>query len=390
MSPVAVAPVKPEKLPRQTLTVLDISRKRRSGSCESSPTGRPFINPIDRMMRSKPRRSFFRDVKEADTKPSLSSLLAIVHGLTQAQAFKVALAFRLSPPNSEKLHEFVANIAAQDERMINAVMSVTSNVVKVRSEGGAVNTGFEFFDCRYGHLGTQDECFKIGNAPLDFHFPIPSAGVHRIVLQCFLADVNPPVLRWPLSLRIFINDKQIKPPGVFRFPLIDLTGFGTGSDVRVVYDMDGGNYVLMLRQAEFHPFRDLVLKIESERTVNDVFNELETSVFSPISGEIMKHPGRGKYCRHSQCFDLKEFLRTATATQSWVCPICRNPTFLEDLISSGPMRRILYELKPKERKAAEPPAATEEPTVSVIDDRSGTELSMPLFDCKDDEWLLTL
>ena len=372
---------------RQSLRVIDISRKRRSGSCESIPTGRPFINPVDRLARVRPRRSFFRDVKEVTPKNGLRSTLAAVRGLTQAQAFRVALSLHLNPPTYAKLQDFVSSISELDEEMIDTVNTAIAGVVRVRNEGVVRPGIFEFFDYRYKSAGREDKSFKIGDVPLDFHFPVPETE-HHVVLQCF-ANGTPPVFRWPLSLRVFVNGRYVKLPGRFMFPLIDLTAFGVGADVRIVYDVDGGMYTLMLREATFESYRDMVMKIENEKAVNDNFNELETSVLSPMSGKLLKHPGRGRNCKHAQCFDLLEFLKIATSTQMWACPVCRTPTYPEDLVSSAQMRRILYDMKPVRPLAvAEPaPNSDADQRVKVSEDRAEGGLGWLLFEGKDeDEW----
>ena len=371
---------------RQSLRVMDISRKRRSGSCESVPAGRPFINPVDRVNRERPRRSFFRDVQETDARDALRQTIDVVQSLTQAQAFRIALSLHLSPPTQAKLQEFVANIAEQDEDMIETVNRAINGVVRARTETAARPAGLEFFDYRYRPAGREDKCFKMGDVPLDFHFQVPESQYH-VVLQCF-ADVAPPVFRWPWSLRMFVNGHPVKPIGRFAFPLIDLTEFGVGADVRIVYDVDGGKYLLMLREATFESFGDLVAKIENERAIDDPFNDLDASVFSPMSGKILKHPGRGRGCRHAQCFDLKELLKISTATQMWVCPICRLPTHPGDLVSSTKMRRLLYELKPVAPvlpQVEEVPPMSEPQSVNVIDDRGDGVLGWQLFDGKNDE-----
>ena len=334
----------------RSMTVVDLCRRRRSASCDGIRTGRPFINPASRVGRSRPHRFFFRRNSEApELHPTIGSLVSAVRALAPSQASRVAMSLHLSPATQQKLLEFVSRIASQDDEMIATVNSRIACVCYGGSEPAPRAREHDFFDYRYDQSSSENDLkFRLSDRPLDLHVTIPVLRAERVVLQCFVAGMSPPMVQWPMSLRIFVNGHQIKPPGTFRFPLIYLTPFGSGSSLRILFDVDGCEYLMMLRHAEYRSFSDIVRDIERERTVNDSISDLDTFVFSPMTGEIMKHPGRGRNCTHVQCFDLKEFLKTATRTSMWTCPICRAPTYVEDLVSSAAMRKILCEVNPSQ------------------------------------------
>ncbi len=49
----------------------------------------------------------------------------------------------------------------------------------------------------------------------------------------------------------------------------------------------------------------------------------QSSRTCPISLMAMEFPAKGRDCKHSQLFDAASFLRLASFTDSWKCPICK-------------------------------------------------------------------
>jgi hypothetical protein len=303
-------------------------------------------------MREAPRKRFFRaadDGQIARSQPSQSQILAAVHGLSQPQAFRVASGLRLSPPTQAKLREFAGRVSPQDDNMIATLFEAISNVLKDsgRTEPTVESVGQGFFDCRYSRpadpaLQQPIALFQIGDSSFNQTFVLPQVPAgHHVVMQCFRSNT----VEWPSTLRVFVNHKQIKAPGQFRFPVMDLAVFRWGSEVRVYYDMDGSHYSLLVRCAQFISFADIVVKIQNERMVDDNVNEYGLSVYSPISGGLLKYPGRGVNCNHAECFDLKEFLKICSSSRSWNCPICGKPTHVEDLIASRQMGELLWQIQ---------------------------------------------
>ena len=90
----------------------------------------------------------------------------------------------------------------------------------------------------------------------------------------------------------------------------------------------------MLRYSCYQSFSQIVLNMKNEQSLQEYLQQDEISLLSPISGKIMENPGRGKNCSHTQCFELKEYLRLGTMTQKWNCPICNMPLPPSELIYS--------------------------------------------------------
>ena len=335
----------PRNAARQTISVIDMTRKRRSGSCDSPSIGQPFINPVNRGTRTKPRRSFFRTAASKSDPNSLTSLIA---NLTPSQAFRVSIMLRLNPPNLNTLREFVSRVTPQDQSMIDTIKNSVFSVVRKPEESAPLDYGF--VDCRLSQPASSIDVISapisLGEAMVNFHFVIPSLvpGQH-LVVQPFIMGQTPPTIRWPISLRILVNEFQVKPPGFFPFSHIDLTNFGPGAGVRILCGIEQAKFLLFVRVAQYMSFREIVLKIQNEKPApNDMINPNEITLFSPLSGNLMRHPGRGIQCGHTQCFDLKEFLERCSATQQWACPICRKPTHPKDLVYSLRTKALLYEM----------------------------------------------
>ncbi|OHS92888.1 hypothetical protein TRFO_40808 [Tritrichomonas foetus] len=332
-------------IPRQSISVLELSRKRRSGSCDSPSIGQPFINPVNRVTRSKPRRSFFRTASNQSDQNSVQSL---VNSLSPSQAFRISMMLRIAPPNLNTLRDFVSRVSPQDQTMMDTIRNAIYSIIRKQEDTAPVDYGF--VDCRFSAPSTPIEIINgpinLGETSVDFAFQIPQipSGLH-VVVQPFILGQTPPTIRWPSSLRILVNEHQAKPPGVFPFSHVDLTTFGSGSIVRILCGIEQAKFLLFIRFAQYMSYHDMVLKIQNEKpAVNDNLRPSELSLYSPMSGKVMKHPGRGIQCGHTQCFDLKEYLERCSITQQWLCPICRKHVSPGDLVYSHKTKSILYNL----------------------------------------------
>ena len=65
---------------------------------------------------------------------------------------------------------------------------------------------------------------------------------------------------------------------------------------------------------------------------NSPFESPLSLEFCPLSKGPIKNPARGRHCSHPQCFDAGAFITFAQATGQWICPICRVPLQLNDLM----------------------------------------------------------
>jgi hypothetical protein len=48
-----------------------------------------------------------------------------------------------------------------------------------------------------------------------------------------------------------------------------------------------------------------------------------------LTTEKLNFPARGIFCKHFQCFDLKNFIMMTSSSSNprWVCPICKAPCY---------------------------------------------------------------
>ncbi|KAH0793153.1 SAP domain containing protein [Histomonas meleagridis] len=51
----------------------------------------------------------------------------------------------------------------------------------------------------------------------------------------------------------------------------------------------------------------------------------------PLTNKIMLRPARGVKCNHKQCFDLTGYLSIASSTNNWICPVCKQTCFPEEI-----------------------------------------------------------
>jgi hypothetical protein len=284
----------------------------------------------------------------------------MIPSLSPGQRFRVAQAIGLDPTISlERLKAVVGGIAPQDtlmwEKVMKALQAVNHNSV-VEFERTPDISELDFGDCRYSLPDEMREplySVVLERESFQSKFEIPSvqSGIH-VVLQCVgeRGEVS-----WPQTLIIYVNSKQIK-PGHFAFSIIDLTRFPVGSLVELRYDGSVCRSMFMARYAKFTSFSNLALQIEnSSQLLDEESTDPITSLLCPITGELMKHPGRGRGCRHAECFELKEYMRMCTRTRSWLCPICRQQTLVRDLVAPRRIRRMLWELnRPTDEVCAEP------------------------------------
>lgn len=346
----------PPPTTRRSITVVDISRKRRSGSCENKHSnGQPFLNPISRVIRQKPRRSFFRAHQGNPELSSLEKLMQMVSQLNQRQAFRVGLGLGIKAPNLIKLQQFVSSISPQDEQMISNVQAALSNVITttrpVLEESSQIPANeYPFIDCRYSKHPSSDhsliiESVSIGPVAVNLTFQIPKGlpDLSHVVIQTFQVGVSPPTVRWPQSFTLLVRGKVVKPPGMFPFNILDITQFGPETDITVKCNVENARYIMLVRVAKYSTYNQLALELQNT-TSNDFLNETEVSIYSPITGQVMKHPGRGVACIHSQCFDIKEYLSFCSVTQKWFCPICNMHTPFKNLIYSHMMKSYIDKL----------------------------------------------
>ncbi|KAH0795807.1 MIZ zinc finger family protein [Histomonas meleagridis] len=341
------------------LTVQDIQRKRRAAQFEVEPTGSPFLKPNQNISQKK---SFFRlhDINGPDSR-NMSNIFTKISTYPPNVHAQIAKIFNVNPPTLEGLYRFLSSVPPNDQNAIASISIAIDSVLKQQQFNSmypqpppppnsapgwtppAPRLGpvfsYDFVDVRYCHCEEENMIFKkpiaIGLADFNLSFQVPplSPDFH-VVIQSFIVGVAPAIVRWPPSFSIYVNGQQVKAPGLFNFPLIDTFEFGANSIVHINCQKESEPFALLIRVAKYQSFNSIVAQIQMNNTDQSVFNPRNVSLICPLTGKLMKYPGKGINCAHPQCFDLKEYMKRATIIRNWVCPICRHATTLQQLVFS--------------------------------------------------------
>ncbi|EAX97005.1 MIZ zinc finger family protein [Trichomonas vaginalis G3] len=369
---------------------MDFSLKRRSNSVDQQQEkdeGKAFLMPKS-SLPPKANKYFFID-KEPLTH---QQLLAQISKLSNVRIFRVAVCLNLRPANIETLKFFISRISLTDEMMLDKVEKALSMATTKVTPGvqGPINpssTDYPFFDIRYKPFengpAITDKPIDMGLAPVTFSFQIPILPPDiRIILQSFLVGVSPPMVRWPQTLSIFVNNCLIKPQGIFNCMLIDLSQFPPGSIVTITSAQETAQYKFIVRCAKYYTYNVIIQSIKAFPN-NEYFNEAELSLICPLTGQPLKFPGKGNHCRHTQAFNLKAYLKRGVSTGKWYCPICGNYSPLEALIYSFKTEEALNLVKmsrPKPQNYSGSPQVmppSEPPQQNIMSQVSQTQPGTP-------------
>lgn len=324
--------------------------KKRISVFENS--GKAFLTPSRGI--SKPKKSFLIDKKPI----SKQDLMYQIHRLKLTEGFRVAMALGLNPPSLDKVKFFVSRISATDISMLEKVQLTLSSVVKPSSTSEqfyAVRSSLKFpvsdvryqIDPTYKQLFTQP--FKVGGALFSESFKVPTIPkTHRLILQSFIAGVEPPTVKWPNTLIINANGIHLTPKNLSSLPLVDLSMVKPDTTISLsVGHEEKTQFFLMIRIVRYNSVSELITQIKNKKLkqgYKEVFNEVEVSLISPITNDPICYPGKGINCTHTQCFDLKEYLKLAFSTNLWQCPICKLPVVFDDLVYSQNTRELIEKL----------------------------------------------
>ena len=377
---------------RQRLTVPDIRKKRRSGSCDNNPSGSPFLKPET---ERAPKRSFFRRVD-----PNIANVTRRLARLSPQVVEALAVRIGLEP-RPDAVWEFIGdnnNSQCQEfVRLVQALDEIAPEQVAMSPEQASVPpppqapvpvpmgrvprlgpiSSYPFVDARYSYNAREDaicaDAIPLGMSEYDHIFEVPDLGVgERAVIQCFTVGIVPAIVSWPRSCKIYVNDVLVKAPGLCNFLLIDLTEFGSRPRVRVLCGVEQNRYALLLRVATFRSYGELVNVIKMGRqNMTPLSGAVEPIVIDPISGRLMENPGRGVNCRHDQCFDLKAYLKKANHTRVWACPLCNMSATMDELIFHDPTAQLIFNARMRQEVVPEPAPEVEDDgefDVSVITD----------------------
>lgn len=382
------------QIPQSQQNPIDLSQKRKSGNQEDTQ-GVPFITPFSESQKQNRgiRKTFFRPKIQAKA-PSITPIA----NLTNEQKIRVATILHLNPPTPENLMFFLQQSNSKNPQVVqaltmiidrvvnetpapagNSIMSMTNSPIQSplffspqSYAGSAVSTpnqhqgtsffsvnrasrrdvcppisSFELNDVRYTHANDENVVMKkplsIGNNPVDaaFHVPPLEQGMHLIV-QCYIAGVAPSPIGWPGSLRVIVNGKVVKGPGICRFPVLDITTFLPECDVKIQCGTEMQHYYLVIRPSHFRTFSQIVRGLRDAPPQKEPEIDESVSIFDPLNGDVLKYPGRGSQCQHAQCFDLKEYIKRASLCRRWTCPICSKLCELKDLVFSHEMLQYIH------------------------------------------------
>lgn len=272
--------------------------------------------------------------------PTKQEIINIARQNPQAIPY-VMLRLNISFNSAEEFENFINGINSNDINFLTMIRDLFYQGINQKKHilPPLQEIDYPFFDIRYSKtaIGNHMLCHPIilGSSDQEISLnPPPITSGNHIILQSFISGVQPPVIKWPQTISIYVNDKLVKPPCIVHYLLIDLTYFGQIKSIRITYQKEPNFYVMILREASYRTFDDIVKELQKLPVSDEFFREGELSLFCPISGEMMQDPGKGKDCKHTQSFDLKNFLQIATFQHRWICPICNKNLEFTDLIYS--------------------------------------------------------
>ena len=349
---------------------LQLGRRRATKNISLSP-GVPFLQPVANNMHSKTphttigKKSFFLQKNPPDLNPRqvLSDLLNQIGTLSRQAVIIICQKYNLIPPNHATLLKFASEISPNDRNAVMRFHSIFTTVTEqlkqnlplpsLLTESRASQmplhqkiilpnfmpiSNFHFYDPRYSHSQFETNVIAqpmpLAHENQNFTLQMPDAplGTH-IIIQSFTRDGK---IYWPNTLRVFINEMLLKGPGVCKLNQIDLCKFPRCT-VRIQCNRESVIAALVIRPAVFQSFTDLVNHMREIQYQNDVPVSENEQALCPLTGKVLKYPGRGMQCQHLQCFSLKEYIKRSTATRSWFCPICNQPLPFNQLMYSHEM-----------------------------------------------------
>lgn len=348
---------------------IDLGKKRTSGNQKALSPGVPFLHPseTDPGRAKSIRKSFFfqRNLSN-DTEVVLGNLLKEVPRLTNEVMIKICRYYGLFPHSHSKLLNFVSDFSKYDTNSVALLAKVFSQVkdsckpkiVEPQIHSTSVRTKsmyipkfstiekYGFFDPRYSHCEQEtlimEEPIVIGNETKEFTIQLRSEpiGTH-IIVQCFSSDGRN---LWPISLYIIVNDVLIKGPGMCTLNQIDMTDFPCA---KITFHCDRENNIsgLIVRPAKYTSFKSIVTGLSQQYNPADKKPTEHEYAICPLTGKLLKYPGRGVECKHLQCFNLKAYIKRATATKQWACPICNKPCPFNQLMYSHEMENVINRAK---------------------------------------------
>ena len=362
-----------------THTIIQLGRRKSSQNASLSP-GVPFLTPTNNNQNKGipvGRKNFFiQKSRQINTREVLTNILNQVGTLSKTAVIMICQSYQLIPPCHATLFKFVSEISPNDraavEQLHNRITNITQQIQnsvplpsllsESRSSLVPIHQKmiipsflpverFHFLDPRYSHSQYETQIMQnpmpIAHENQDFVLSIPEQpiGTHMII-QSFTRDGR---IYWPSTLRIYVNDLLVKGPGVCKFNQIDISQYPM-CQVRFLCNRENLVAALIVRPAVYTSFKELVNAISTNHSPHDVPITDNEQALCPITGKMLKYPGRGINCQHLQCFNLKEYIKRATSTRQWLCPICNIPVNMNQLMYSHEMENKINAAKESENK----------------------------------------
>lgn len=298
--------------------------------------------------------------------------------LNDRQLWFVAQQLKLPDPSREKILACVESVKATETEKLVCLTELYDSVVKVSTQlpspqGTGPVTSYPLNDIRFVHCPEESMLMPtpvlVGTMNFYKKFiveKIPSGC--NVILQSFIAGVAPATVGWPKTLSIWINDSLVKSSTLnskfkCNYINIDLSDFLPNFTLIITCEPENHPYVLLLRVVKFVSVSQIVQSIKNKSYPKDFMDETHAEIFSPRPAAILKYPGRSYNCEHSQCFNLKQFIKLAMIMNRWQCPICGAPAEIKHLYYSHKTDEYMMKVKSASQPVSPNPQAPD-PTFS--------------------------
>ena len=366
--PNQMVPMVPMTNPRQRVTVVDIKMKRKSGSCNVDVGGSAFLNP------GRARNNHIPFFRRPDIDLSVRDMTVRINSLSPDQQNLLAQRLGLKPTQAA-LWAYMRDVQLSDKKTIHNIQNILNEITlpmgarvlppppakaaptimkpAKRKESKAKMpklgpiSSYSFVDIRYSYCDQEGMVLKdavlIGTEKFEMKLSVPDLPPSmRVVIQCFTVGMVPAIIRWPSTSQIVVNDVPVKLTGLCNFPLIDASEFGERPEIEITCNNEGTPYALVVRVAKYRSFSEIADEVRADQVDNTPFSgQAVPSVMDPVSGKLMKYPGKGVNCTHDQCFDIKQFLKRCNRTRQWACPICNKPLPIHELRLCAKMAEVI-------------------------------------------------
>lgn len=334
---------------------VDLGQRRSADNGGADKNGTSFLMSRGENPPRKGKRSFFRDVESEEQSPGQITkdfLIKTIQNLAPQQCYNIAMELQVTPPTRQTLLNYADSISSANINALNQILNLTQKQNYMQFKRFETSPEM-LYDCRYtitDHPPILQEA-RVGQSPVNINFEIPQLppDIH-VIIQSISTDTNQRSIYWPKTLVVLVNGIVVKNRGTYLLPFIDITKFATSGTVSLFCDQEAFPFILSAVQARYTTYKTL---IETIRNRPDTHTSPESApvdqcLIDPISGKLMEYPGRGISCMHSQCFDLKEYIKNANASHQWICPICKMSLPIQNLVFSHQTTSLLYAVTGKQ------------------------------------------